>query len=78
MTPEELTNVAAALRLTAEKMIEMGKDGPVAKVSVGVTNALVHAAKEMKKENPVIAAIDLGPPLMRSEVFTIACIIQGA
>ncbi len=78
MTPEKLANEAAALRLTAEKMIAMGKDGAVAKVSVGVTNALVQAAKEMKQDNPIIAAIDLGPTLMWSEVLTIACIIQGS
>ncbi len=78
MTPGELTNEAAALRVTAEKMIGIGKDGPVAKVSVGVTNALVQAAKEMKKENPLIAAIDPGPTLMWSEVLTIACIIQSS
>jgi len=78
MTPEELTKEAAALKLAAEQMIGIGKDGPVTKVFVVVTNALVQAAEEMKKENPLIAAIDPGPTLMWSEVLTIACIIEGA
>jgi len=77
VTDAQLTNGGAALASTAAQMVDALKGtGEAEKVTRDVAAALVKAAKEMKTEHPVIAAIEVGASLSWSEVLTIGQIIQ--
>ncbi len=76
MDERKLWAQADGLRATAETMIKTGHGNDVAQGSTrAAVKALVEAGKELKANNPVVAALEVRSGITWGEVPTIATAI---
>ncbi len=71
----ELDGQALALKETAETMIKAGYISAVEVTTHRAAEALVQAAKQLRPQNPVVAALSVRTGITWPEVLTIAASI---
>ena len=76
MNEQELYSQANGLQETAHAMIKAGHGNDVAEAStLAAVEALVQAGKELKGNNPIVAALEVRSGITWGEVLTIATAI---
>ena len=79
MKEGQLAAQALALQSAADTMVKSGAAGtPVEAATRAVVEALVKAAQELRRDNPVVMAVSVRLGITWSEVLTIAAVIYTA
>ena len=76
MDEQELYSQAVGLQATAETMVKAGLGNHAVEAStLAAVEALVQAGKQLKGNNPVVAALEVRSGITWGEVLTIATAI---